>query len=151
MPGIWGWSRIDEDEYRANLNGLNTFFGAVIGCVLADVTTRNPLQFAQVLLVTSGVVVGILYVSASGRRWWYAALNLLIILALPRVVPPAEGDVTRFAIPKPEPLRTEHENFRDAVLGKDSDIVTMEQGARVVQVCEAMIESARTNQFIEIN
>ncbi|MEA5658492.1 MAG: Gfo/Idh/MocA family oxidoreductase, partial [Cutibacterium granulosum] len=63
----------------------------------------------------------------------------------------AEGDVTRFAIPKPEPLRTEHENFRDAVLGKDSDIVTMEQGARVVQVCEAMIESARTNQFIEIN
>ncbi|MEA5650933.1 MAG: gfo/Idh/MocA family oxidoreductase, partial [Cutibacterium granulosum] len=42
-------------------------------------------------------------------------------------------------------------NFRDAVLGKDSDIVTMEQGARVVQVCEAMIESARTNQFIEIN
>ena len=63
----------------------------------------------------------------------------------------AEGDVTRFAIPKPEPLRTEHENFRDAVLGKGSDIVTMEQGARVVQVCEAMIESARTNQFIEIN
>ena len=98
MPGIWGWSRIDEDEYRANLNGLNTFFGAVIGFVLADVTTRNPLQFAQVLLVTSGVVVGILYVSASGRRWWYAALNLLIILALPRVVPPAEGDVTRLQI-----------------------------------------------------
>lgn len=63
----------------------------------------------------------------------------------------SEGDVTRFAISKPEPLRTEHENFRDAVLGKDSDIVTLEQGARVVQVCEAMIESSRTNQFVEIN
>ena len=61
-----------------------------------------------------------------------------------------EGDVTRFAISKPEPLRTEHENFRDAVLGKDSDIVTMEQGARVVEVCEAMIESAKTDRFVAI-
>ena len=63
----------------------------------------------------------------------------------------SEGDVTRFAIAKPEPLRTEHENFRDAVLGKDADIVTLEQGARVVQVCEAMIESSKTNKFVEIN
>ena len=62
----------------------------------------------------------------------------------------SEGDVTRFAIAKPEPLRTEHENFRDAVLGKEADIVTMEQGARVVEVCEAMIESAATNRFIEV-
>ena len=61
-----------------------------------------------------------------------------------------EGDVTRFAISKPEPLRTEHENFRDAVLGKDSDIVTMEQGARVVEVCEAMIESGKTGKFISL-
>ena len=63
----------------------------------------------------------------------------------------AEGDVTRFAISKPEPLRTEHENFRDAVLGKDSDIVTMEQGARVVEVCEAMIESGNTGRFVSLN
>ena len=63
-----------------------------------------------------------------------------------------EGDVTRYAISKPEPLRTEHEHFRDAVLGKEgSDIVTMEQGARVVEVCEAMIESAKTGQFISVN
>lgn len=63
----------------------------------------------------------------------------------------SEGDVTRYAIAKPEPLRTEHENFRDAVNGKDSDIVTLEQGARVVQVCEAMIESSKTNQFVVID
>ena len=63
----------------------------------------------------------------------------------------SEGDVTRYEIPKPEPLRTEHENFRDAVLGKDADIVTLEQGARVVEVCEAMIESARTNRFIALD
>lgn len=63
----------------------------------------------------------------------------------------SEGDITRFAIAKPEPLRVEHENFRDAVLGKEADIVTLEQGARVVQVCEAMIESSKTGQFIAIS
>lgn len=62
----------------------------------------------------------------------------------------SEGDVTRFAIAKPEPLRTEHENFRDAILGRDSDVVTLEQGAQVVRVCEAMIESAATNQFVDV-
>lgn len=63
----------------------------------------------------------------------------------------AEGDMTRFAIPKPEPLRTEHENFRDAVLGKEgATIVTLDEGARVVEVCEAMIESSKTNQFLKI-
>ena len=62
-----------------------------------------------------------------------------------------EGDVTRYAISKPEPLRTEHENFRDAILGKEADIVTMEQGARVVEVCEAMIESAKSGQFISVS
>jgi predicted dehydrogenase len=54
----------------------------------------------------------------------------------------SEGDVVRYAIAKPEPLRVEHENFRDAVLGKDADIVTMEQGLSTVRVAEACIESA---------
>lgn len=98
MPGIWGWSRINEDEYRANINGLNTFFGAVLGFVIADITTRDPLHFAQVLLITSAVVVGILYVSASPRRWLYAVFNLLVIWGLSRIVPPAAGDVQRLQI-----------------------------------------------------
>ncbi len=63
----------------------------------------------------------------------------------------SEGDVTRYAIAKPEPLRTEHEQFRDAVLGKDADIVTLAQGAKVVRVCEAMIESARTGSFVHLS
>jgi predicted dehydrogenase len=55
-----------------------------------------------------------------------------------------EGDVVRYAIAKPEPLRVEHENFRDAVRGKDSDVVTMRQGLATVAVAEAALESART-------
>ena len=55
----------------------------------------------------------------------------------------SEGDVTRFAIAKREPLRVEHEAFRDAVLGMRSDVVTMEQGLRTLVVVEAALESAR--------
>ena len=46
----------------------------------------------------------------------------------------SEGDMVRYAIAKPEPLRTEHEAFRDAVLGKPADVVTMAQGLATVAV-----------------
>lgn len=63
----------------------------------------------------------------------------------------SEGDVTRFAIPKPEPLRVEHERFRDAVLGEESDIVTMRQGVATVAVAQAVIESARAGRTVEVS
>jgi predicted dehydrogenase len=61
-----------------------------------------------------------------------------------------EGNSTRFAIPKPEPLRVQHENFRDAVLGVPSDIVTMREGLETVRVADAVIEAARQGRTIEI-
>jgi predicted dehydrogenase len=61
----------------------------------------------------------------------------------------SEGDVTRFAIPKREPIRVEHEAFRDAILGEPSEVVTMEQGLRTLVVVEAVLESARTGKPIE--
>ena len=57
----------------------------------------------------------------------------------------SEGDVIRFAIPKPEPLRVEHEAFRDAVLGKDADIVTMRQGLNTVRIADQMLAAAKAN------
>ena len=62
----------------------------------------------------------------------------------------SEGDMIRYAIPKPEPLRVEHQNFRDAVLGRSADIVTMEQGLTTVAVAEAMIESARSGMTVAV-
>lgn len=62
-----------------------------------------------------------------------------------------EGDVIRYAIPKPEPLRVEHEQFRDAVLGVESaSVVTLAEGAHVVRVCEAMLESSTNGHFVGI-
>ncbi|WP_062071033.1 Gfo/Idh/MocA family protein [Demequina sediminicola] len=62
----------------------------------------------------------------------------------------SEGDMIRYSFPKAEPLKTEHENFRDAVLGKDADIVTMEQGLATVRVADAVLESSRTRQAVEL-
>jgi predicted dehydrogenase len=62
----------------------------------------------------------------------------------------SEGDVTRFAIAKPEPLRSEHEAFRNAVLGKEADIVTLDEGLRTVTVAEAVLESATQGRSVDI-
>jgi predicted dehydrogenase len=54
----------------------------------------------------------------------------------------SEGDMTRFALSRREPLLVEHERFRDAVAGTGDDIVTLRQGLRTVEVSEAVIRSA---------
>ena len=65
----------------------------------------------------------------------------------------SEGDVIRYAFAKPEPLRTEHEAFRDAVLGLPGAverIVTMEQGLATVAVASAMIDSSKNGSVISL-
>lgn len=63
----------------------------------------------------------------------------------------SEGNSTRFAIAKPEPLRVQHENFRDAVLGTGHDIVTMREGLATVAVADACILAAREGRTINVN
>ena len=63
----------------------------------------------------------------------------------------SEGDVTRFAIPKPEPLVVQHEGFRDAVLGAAGRVVTMREGLQTVRVAEACLRSARESRTIELD
>ncbi len=62
----------------------------------------------------------------------------------------SEGNMTRLAIAKPEPLRTEHEAFRDAVLGLRNDVVTMREGLDTLAVAEAVLESARSGQMVKV-
>ncbi|MEO7147552.1 MAG: Gfo/Idh/MocA family oxidoreductase [Terrimesophilobacter sp.] len=60
----------------------------------------------------------------------------------------SEGDVTRFALDKKEPLLAEHEAFRDAVLtGDTSKIVTLEQGAVVVDIAEKLVADGLTHRL----
>jgi predicted dehydrogenase len=61
----------------------------------------------------------------------------------------SEGDVTRFALKTREPLRSEDEAFRDAVLGLRDDVVSLNDGVKTLQVAEAALTSAA--QGIAIN
>lgn len=50
-----------------------------------------------------------------------------------------EGDMTRFALERTEPLLAEHQAFRDSVLaGEPLGIVTLAEGTRVVEIAERM-------------
>jgi predicted dehydrogenase len=52
------------------------------------------------------------------------------------------GDVICYAVAKRDALIVELENFRDAVLGKPADIVTMQQGAETVEVAAAVLAAS---------
>lgn len=95
--GLAAWT-VTDDEYRASLSALNTFFGAVLGFVLTDIETHGAGEFAQLLILSAAIVVGILYVSASASRWWYVGLNAFFIWSLPSILPKGSGDPTRLQV-----------------------------------------------------
>jgi UDP-N-acetylglucosamine 3-dehydrogenase len=63
-----------------------------------------------------------------------------------------EGDMIRYAIAKPEPLRTELAAFRDTVLGRaDANaVVNMREGQAIVEVAEAIIRSAAEGRTVDL-
>jgi predicted dehydrogenase len=63
----------------------------------------------------------------------------------------AEGDMIRYAIPKPEPLMTELANFAAAVRGeRGGQVVTLDEGLITVRVAEALRDSAATGNTVRI-
>lgn len=62
----------------------------------------------------------------------------------------SQGDIQIYAFNKPEPLALEHQNFRDAVLGIDSEIVTLETGTKTVEVAESIIKSTLNQMAVSL-
>jgi predicted dehydrogenase len=61
----------------------------------------------------------------------------------------SEGDSIRFALPRPEPLRTELEVFVRYVEGDDeAGVVTLAEGLHTVRVAEAALRSAQTGETV---
>ena len=104
-------------NWLSPLKERSTIVTGAKGCFVADTLTAD-LTF---------------YANGAHTTEWEALRNFRGV---------SEGDVTRLAIPKREPLLVEHELFRDAVLGKGKDIVTLRQGLRTVEVATAILESA---------
>ena len=55
----------------------------------------------------------------------------------------SEGDQIRYALSKREALSVELENFRDAILQKPADIVTLRQAVDTLQVADAILAASR--------
>lgn len=63
----------------------------------------------------------------------------------------SEGTMLRYALTKREPLRLEHEAFRDAILGRGGNIVTMREGLANVRVAEAVLTSANQSRTVNVS
>lgn len=61
-----------------------------------------------------------------------------------------EGDVIRYAITKKEPLVSLHEAFRDAMLGRHANVVSIDDGIDILAVAEAMLTSARHKSTVQV-
>jgi predicted dehydrogenase len=62
----------------------------------------------------------------------------------------SEGDLTRYAVVRREALRVELEQFRDAVLGRPADVVTMRQGIAALEVAGAVLDASRAGTTVEV-
>lgn len=102
----------------------------------------SPMK-ERVTMVT-GTTGAFLADTLSGDLTWFANADVPTEWSTVSVLRGvAEGDMIRYAYPKREPLRVEHEAFRDAVRGVSDDVVTMAEGVRVVSVAEQVLESAK--------
>lgn len=95
------------------------------GSLVADTLTGDVTFFAN------GTV----------RPEWEAVLNFRGV---------TEGDVIRYAFAKREPLRVEQENFRDAINGDLSAVVSMTDGVETLRVVQAMLDAARDRTTVEL-
>ena len=64
----------------------------------------------------------------------------------------SEGDMVRFAIPKPEPLAVELSAFRDAITGGPlgGEVVTLAEGLGAVAAAEAVLEAAASGRTVTV-
>jgi hypothetical protein len=84
--GKVGLGKMSVGEYQATLNGLNMFFGAVMGFVLTGTEALSSFQFGVILMMLAGVVISIPYIASSRHRVAYSIYALVAALAFPELV-----------------------------------------------------------------
>jgi len=84
--GKTGLGKMSNGEYQANLSGINTFFGAVLGLVLTGTERLDGWRFGVVLAILASTVISILFISNSRHRIAYAVYTLLLALTMPQMI-----------------------------------------------------------------
>ena len=77
--------RITEREYRANIEGMNIVFGAVLGFVLVGAENVEVRDFIGLLVLSSAIVIMILYLGSSEYKLFNAGITALSIAFLPYI------------------------------------------------------------------
>ena len=128
--------------------GIQVTFGHECAGHLADGTIANHLinwlsPLKERMVTVTGANGAFVADTLTGDLTWFANADVPNEWdALSVLRGAAEGDMIRYAYPKPEPLKVEHETFRDAVLGISDNVVTMTEGLLVVKTCEDVLTSA---------
>ena len=78
-------AHVTEREYRANVDGINIVFGAVLGFVLAGSESLPQTDFMILLFTSASIVISILYLSHSEYKLFYGATTAALIWFLPRI------------------------------------------------------------------
>nr|WP_298926267.1 hypothetical protein [uncultured Erythrobacter sp.] len=92
--------RITEGEYKANVDGINIVFGAVLGFVLVGGEGLPVRDFVALLFLSAAVVVMILYLGQSEYKLFYVVLTAVTIAAFPFI---AEDFFQLARVPKLQP------------------------------------------------
>jgi hypothetical protein len=95
--------KMSEREYRANIEGMNIFFGATLGMVMAGAEKMRPYEFGLIIALIACIVVTILYISSSNYRKTYAALALTGALLLSNFPLVTKSGVSVFVPPYVQP------------------------------------------------
>jgi UDP-N-acetylglucosamine 3-dehydrogenase len=83
------------------------------------------------------------YENAATRIVWSAAQQFRGV---------SEGNVTRYALERREPLLVEHESFLRLLDGDPgAELVSLQEGIEIVRAAEAVLESARSGQTVTVD
>ena len=93
-------ANVTEREYRANIEGINIVFGAVLGFVLVGAEGLPVWDFAFLLIMSAAIVVMILYLGSSEYKLFYAVMTAFAIIAFPLA---AEELFSLTRVPKLQP------------------------------------------------
>ena len=62
----------------------------------------------------------------------------------------SQGNCTSFAFDRPEPLLVEHQNFRDKILGRSAEIISIKEGLSTIKIADFFLKSSKIGSSIEL-
>jgi hypothetical protein len=62
----------------------------------------------------------------------------------------SQGNCTSFAFNRHEPLLVEHQNFRDKILGRSAEIISIKEGLSTIKIADFFLKSSKIGSSIEL-